>query len=83
MILRYIIHILAATKIKDLTGNQNVHVYQLDLANLQSIQTFVQELSENVNAKIDCLVCNAGVWFPMDQGDQMWRFFAKFWPFLG
>ena len=55
----------AANKIKEATGNPNLHVYQLDLANLQSIKTFAQDVKEKVD-KIDCLVCNAGVWFPMN-----------------
>ena len=57
----------AAEKIKSLTGHENVYVLQLDLANLENIRNFVSELEVRF-PPIDSLVCNAGVWFPMDQG---------------
>jgi len=59
----------AAEKIKSLTGHQNVQVIQLDLANLENIRKFATEIQEKFS-KIDCLVCNAGVWLPMDQKSQ-------------
>ena len=52
-----------------LTGHQNVQVIQLDLANLENIRKFATEIQEKFS-KIDCLVCNAGVWLPMDQKSQ-------------
>ena len=57
----------AAEKIKSMTGHENVYVLQLDLANLENIRNFVSELEVRF-PPIDSLVCNAGVWFPMDQG---------------
>jgi len=59
----------AAEKIKSITGHQNIHVLHLDLANLENIRCFATEVQERFS-KIDCLVCNAGVWFPMDQKAQ-------------
>jgi len=56
----------AAEKIKSLTGHENVYVLQLDLGKLENIRAFVAELAVRF-PPIDCLVCNAGVWFPMDQ----------------
>ena len=41
----------------------------MDLANLENIRCFATEVQERFS-KIDCLVCNAGVWFPMDQKAQ-------------
>jgi len=56
----------AAIKIRETTGFQNIEVLQLDLANLENVKNFSQTLKEKYSS-IDCLVCNAGVWFPMDQ----------------
>ena len=47
------------------TGHSNVEVLQLDLANLENIKNFASEIKEKIS-QIDCLVCNAGVWYPMD-----------------
>ena len=41
----------------------------MDLANLENIRKFATEIQEKFS-KIDCLVCNAGVWLPMDQKSQ-------------
>ena len=60
----------AAIKIRETTGFQNIEVLQLDLANLENVRNFSQTLKEKYSS-IDCLVCNAGVWFPMDQKTQM------------
>ena len=57
----------AAERIRETTGLENVEVLQLDLANMDNIRTFSQNLLEKYPT-IDCLVCNAGVWFPMNQG---------------
>lgn len=56
----------AADKIKNSTGHPNVQVLQLDLANLENIKNFASEIKEKF-PKIDTLVCNAGVWFPMEE----------------
>ena len=47
------------------TGTSNVEVVQLDLANIENIQKFAEDIKERIS-EIDCLVCNAGVWYPMD-----------------
>ena len=52
--------------IRDSTGNNDVHYMHVDLANLES----VREFSTAVAAKypvIYALVCNAGVWAPMEK----------------
>ena len=36
------------------------------MGNFESIKKAAENL-QNEYEKIDCLVCNAGVWFPMDQ----------------
>jgi NAD(P)-dependent dehydrogenase (short-subunit alcohol dehydrogenase family) len=59
----------AASKIRDSTGNDNVEVVKLDLSSLEAVRTFSQQLQERY-PKIDCLVCNAGVWFTMDQEEK-------------
>ncbi len=59
----------AAEKIKTLTGHTDVQVMHLDLANLDNTRHFAQELGAKF-PKIDCLVCNAGVWYPMDKKEQ-------------
>jgi len=48
------------------SGNNDVHYLHLDLGSLESVRQF----AEDVQAKypeIHTLVCNAGVWFPMEQ----------------
>eukprot|EP00095_Tigriopus_kingsejongensis_P007318 snap_masked-scaffold689_size110969-processed-gene-0.2 protein:Tk07318 transcript:snap_masked-scaffold689_size110969-processed-gene-0.2-mRNA-1 annotation:"retinol dehydrogenase 12" len=57
----------AVNHIRSLTKNQDVHFVPLDLASLESIQEFSQNVVKKF-PKIDCLVCNAGLWKPMDQG---------------
>ena len=39
----------------------------LDLASLESVKSFVEDLNARFSS-INALVCNAGVWVPMDQG---------------
>merc|ERR1719412_1670586 len=51
------------------TGNLNVKCMSLDLASLDSIREFVASFLKD-HAKLDCLVCNAGVWVPMEQGQK-------------
>ena len=48
------------------TGNSEVHYLHLDLADLQSVRQFASDVLEKYPS-IYCLVCNAGVWCPMDQ----------------
>jgi len=48
------------------SGNNDVHYLHLDLGSLESVRQF----AEDVQAKypeIHTLVCNAGVWFPMEK----------------
>jgi len=54
------------TRIRKQTGNTDVHYMHLDLANLESVRQFAGDLLEKY-PNIYCLVCNAGVWCPMDQ----------------
>ena len=39
----------------------------LDLASFESVKSFVEEVNSRFSS-IDALVCNAGVWVPMEQG---------------
>nr|ADD38866.1 Retinol dehydrogenase 11 [Lepeophtheirus salmonis] len=48
------------------TGNADVRFMELDLASLTSIEKFANEYLSK-DDKLDVLLCNAGVWFPMDQ----------------
>ena len=52
--------------ISESTGNVNVKFMLLDLASLDSVRNFVNNFLLN-HDKLDCLVCNAGVWVPMDK----------------
>lgn len=56
----------ALTKIKETTGNTNLHFIHLDLASLESVRQFAQQVKEKFQ-EIYSLVLNAGVWFPMNQ----------------
>lgn len=56
----------AAAQIKKLTGSNNVQVIPLDLGSFQSIHNFAQIIKEKF-PNIDCLVCNAGIWVPMEK----------------
>lgn len=52
--------------IRTKSGNNDVHYLHLDLGSLESVRQF----AEDVQAKypeIHTLVCNAGVWFPMEK----------------
>jgi light-dependent protochlorophyllide reductase len=48
------------------TGNNDVHYMHLDLANLESVREFSAEVAAKYPV-IYALVCNAGVWSPMDK----------------
>ena len=54
-------------RIRDKTGNNDVHFLHLDLGNLDSVKQFAKDV-EAKYSQVYALVCNAGVWFPMDQG---------------
>jgi len=56
----------AAKKISAATGHKNVTCMLLDLASLESVRTFATELKQNYS-RLDTLVCNAGVWMPMQK----------------
>ncbi|MCX6282769.1 MAG: SDR family NAD(P)-dependent oxidoreductase, partial [Bacteroidetes bacterium] len=47
-------------EVKKLSGNQDVHMLQVDFSDAKSIEKLVSELKENY-APIDILICNAGV----------------------
>lgn len=48
------------------TGNNDVHYMHLDLGSLQSVREFAREVLA-AHPQIHTLVCNAGVWVPMEQ----------------
>jgi len=51
------------------SGNNDVHYMHLDLASLKSVREFAAEFLEKYGeGSLDTLVCNAGVWVPMDEG---------------
>ena len=50
-----------------LTNNPEVTFMKLDLSLQESVRSFVTELSSMWPDRIDCLICNAGVWMPMDK----------------
>lgn len=56
----------AATEISKATGYNNVQCAHLDLASLHSVRQFAKQF-QSENKELHALVCNAGVWFPMDQ----------------
>ena len=56
----------AAKSIRTASNNQDVSCMGLDLASLASVRKFANEVKEN-HTDIYALVCNAGVWVPMDQ----------------
>ena len=56
----------AAREITKCTGNSNVKCLRLDLASLDSIRQFAEQF-QSENEELHALVCNAGVWFPMEQ----------------
>lgn len=56
----------AAELIQQTTGNQHVVCLELDLASLASVRAFADTLKSKYPL-IDALICNAGVWVPMDQ----------------
>lgn len=48
------------------TGNHRVTCMKLDLASLASVREFISQVRSNFES-IDVLICNAGVWVPMDE----------------
>ena len=54
---------LAASNIRQVSGNADVLCMALDLASLRSVQTFAANLQTR-NYNIYALICNAGVWMP-------------------
>ena len=56
----------AVASISKATGNDNVSCMKLDLASLTSVNEFIAEVQSNYES-IDVLICNAGVWIPMEQ----------------
>jgi len=53
--------------IRDKSGNNDVHYMHLDLSSFHSVREFAAELSQTYPA-VYSLVCNAGVWYPMEEG---------------
>jgi len=56
----------AARQIMKETGHSNVKCMLLDLASLESVRSFVTEFKQEYSS-LDTLVCNAGVWMPMEK----------------
>ena len=56
-----------ARSIIESTGNINVKCMLLDLASLESVRQFVDNFLID-HTQLDCLICNAGVWVPMENG---------------
>nr|ACO15677.1 Retinol dehydrogenase 12 [Caligus clemensi] len=56
----------AVQNIIQLSGYTDVHFMELDLSSLKSVETFAGKFLEE-HDKLDVLLCNAGVWSPMDQ----------------
>lgn len=56
----------AAERIRNATGNLNVECIKLNLASLSSVREFADVVKSKYE-NIDLLVCNAGVWIPMDR----------------
>lgn len=56
----------AVASISKATGNDNVSCMKLDLASLTSVNEFISEIQSKYES-IDVLICNAGVWIPMEQ----------------
>ena len=54
-------------RIRDKSGNNDVHFMQLDLGSLDSVRQFAAGVQEEYKT-IYALVCNAGVWYPMERG---------------
>jgi len=55
--------------IRTQSGNNDVQYMHLDLASLESVRQFAAEFLEKYGeGSLDTLVCNAGVWVPMEQG---------------
>ena len=52
--------------INENVGHCAVKFMLIDLASILSIRNFVQEFLANYS-KLDCLICNAGVWVPMEK----------------
>lgn len=59
----------AVHRIISSTNNHNVHCMHLDLASMESIKIFAKNVKEKFTS-IYALVCNAGVWMPMDRGEK-------------
>lgn len=62
----------AASMIRESSGNLNVECMRLDLASSDSIRQFASDLTkrnEDSEEQLDisALICNAGVWVPMEQ----------------
>jgi len=48
------------------SGNNDIHFIKLDLGSLKSVEEFTAEFKEKYS-RLDTLICNAGVWFPMEK----------------
>ncbi|KAL7478156.1 hypothetical protein ACHAW6_003932 [Cyclotella cf. meneghiniana] len=57
----------AAEAIRSFARNDDVNCMELDLASFESIRRFVSEVKRRYS-DIYAVLCNAGVWIPMDQG---------------
>ncbi len=48
------------------TGNRSVELLHLDLGSLSSVRAVAREVKE-AHSRLDGVVCNAGVWVPMEK----------------
>jgi NAD(P)-dependent dehydrogenase (short-subunit alcohol dehydrogenase family) len=55
----------AANSISKTTGNK-VECLELDLASLRSVRSFISQV-QSAHPSINVLICNAGVWVPMEK----------------
>jgi NAD(P)-dependent dehydrogenase (short-subunit alcohol dehydrogenase family) len=53
-------------EVRQLTGNNDIHFIKLDLGDLASVKEFAEEFNQKYQ-RLDTLVCNAGLWVPMDK----------------
>jgi len=53
-------------RIRTKSGNNDVHYLHLDLGSLESVRQFAEDVQVKY-PEIHTLVCNAGVWYPMEK----------------
>ena len=77
--IRYLVYVYCEcvnsyfSRCRVLTKNPEVFSMRLDLASLDSVRSFADELNHKFTS-IDCLICNAGVVVPMDKVETFFRY---------